>query len=168
MPPDIRAAYEKIQHGLAQMKRGLEQAERGLVAATAAIFDAGGQKLLLTRRADNGRWCLPGGQLEPGESAAEGCARETPQETGLAIRLTRLIGVYSRPHQVAAYPDGHRYQVVALIFAAAVAGGQPRLSAETTAWGWFGPDELDSLDLMEHHRQRLPDIFARQAAAFFS
>ena len=58
--------------------------------------------------------------------------------------------------------------MVALIFAAAVASGQPRLSAETTAWGWFGPDELDSLDLMEHHRQRLPDIFARQAAAFFS
>ena len=139
-----------------------------LLATTAAIFDATGQKLLLTRRADNGRWCLPGGQLEPGESAAEGCAREALEETGLAIRLIRLIGVYSSPHQVAAYPDGHRYQVVALLFAAEVAGGQPQLSDETTAWGWFGPTELDALDIMEHHRQRLPDIFAHQAAAFFT
>jgi len=31
--------------------------------------------LLLPRRSDNGQWCLPGGQLEPGESAAEGCAQ---------------------------------------------------------------------------------------------
>ncbi len=139
-----------------------------LVATTAAIFDASGEKVLLTRRADNGRWCLPGGQLEPGESAAEGCAREALEETGLEIHLTRLIGVYSSPHQVAAYPDGHRYQVVALLFAAQVAGGQPQLSPETTAWGWYGPTELDALDIMEHHRQRLPDIFARRPEAFFT
>jgi 8-oxo-dGTP pyrophosphatase MutT (NUDIX family) len=138
-----------------------------LVATTAAIFDPSGQKVLLTRRADNGRWCLPGGQLEPGESAPEGCAREALEETGLTIRLTRLVGVYSSPHQLVAYPDGHRYQLVALTFAAEVAAGQPDISDETTAWGWFGPGEFDTLDIMEHHRERLADIFARRPEAFF-
>src|SRR5258706_4787856 len=116
-----------------------------LVATTAAIFDAGGEKVLLTRRTDNGRWCLPGGQLEPGESAAEGCAREALEETGLTIRITRLVGVYSSPHMLVAYPDGNRYQLVALTFAAEIAAGQPALSDETTAWGWFGPTDFDSL-----------------------
>ena len=138
-----------------------------IVSTAAAIFDATGQKVLLTRRADNGRWCLPGGQLEPGESAAEGCAREALEETGLAIRITRLVGVYSSPHMLVAYPDGHRYQIVALTFAAEVAAGQPTLSDETTAWGWFAPADFDSLDIMDHHRLRLADIFARQPEAFF-
>jgi len=138
-----------------------------MVGTAAAIFDAAGQKVLLTRRADNGQWCLPGGQLEPGESAAEGCAREALEETGLTIRITRLVGVYSSPHMLVAYPDGNRYQLVALTFAAEVADGQTALSDETTAWGWFGPADFDSLDIMDHHRLRLADIFARQSEAFF-
>jgi ADP-ribose pyrophosphatase YjhB (NUDIX family) len=137
-----------------------------LVGTAAAIFDPTGQKVLLTRRADNGQWCLPGGQLEPGESAAEGCAREALEETGLTIHITRLIGVYSSPHMLVAYPDGHRYQIIALTFAAEVVAGQPTVTNETTAWGWFAPAEFDTLDLMAHHRLRLADVFARQPAAF--
>ena len=137
-----------------------------LVGTAAAIFDPSGEKVLLTRRSDNGQWCLPGGQLEPGESAAEGCAREALEETGLTIRIKRLIGVYSSPHMLVSYPDGHRYQIVALTFAAEVAAGQPGLSNETTAWGWYAPAEFDTLDLMAHHRQRLADVFARQPEAF--
>ncbi len=44
--------------------------------ATAVIFDEAREKVLLTRRADNGRWCLPGGGMDPGESAAETVVRE--------------------------------------------------------------------------------------------
>ncbi|HNB36321.1 MAG TPA: NUDIX domain-containing protein, partial [Anaerolineales bacterium] len=45
------------------------------VGCSAVIFDETRQKVLLTQRADNGRWCLPGGQLEAGESVAEACER---------------------------------------------------------------------------------------------
>ena len=138
-----------------------------MVATACAILDASGQKLLLTRRADNGQWCLPGGRLEPGESAAEGCAREALEETGLTVRITRLIGVYSSPHMLVTYPDGNRWQLVALTFQAEVVAGQPALSDETTAWGWFAPAEFDSLDIMDHHRARLADVFAGQPQAFF-
>ena len=67
-------------------------------SGSAAIFNPTGQKVLLTRRTDNGRWCLPGGAMDPGESAAECCAREVLEETGLIVRVGKLIGVYSTPH----------------------------------------------------------------------
>ena len=51
-------------------------------ACDAVIFDSTGDKVLLTRRTDNGRWCLPGGAMDPGESASECCAREVLEETG--------------------------------------------------------------------------------------
>lgn len=70
------------------------------VGCSATIFDEKREKVLLTRRADNGRWCLPGGRMESGESAAEACEREVLEETGLTVRVTRLVGVYSNPDQL--------------------------------------------------------------------
>jgi 8-oxo-dGTP pyrophosphatase MutT (NUDIX family) len=136
------------------------------VGCSAVIFDPAREKLLLTRRADNGRWCLPGGRMEPGESAAEACAREVQEETGLRVRLTRLIGIYTTPDRVIAYADGNRYQLVSLSFESAVVGGELKLSDETTEFGYFSPAELAALDLMEHHRERIADALTGQQAAF--
>lgn len=72
------------------------------------IFDEAWEKILLTRRDDNGQWCLPGGQMEPGESAAECCEREVLEETGLRVHVRRLIGVFSSPDRLYTYPDGNR------------------------------------------------------------
>ena len=84
----------------------------------AVIFDPTGQCVLLTRRSDNGRWCLPGGAMDPGESAAECCAREVLEETGLVVRVDRLVGVYSTPHRIVEYADGNQRQALTLIFGA--------------------------------------------------
>ena len=54
-------------------------------SSSAVIFDPTRTKLLLTRRTDNGKWCLRGGAMDPGESAPECCAREVLEETGLVI-----------------------------------------------------------------------------------
>jgi ADP-ribose pyrophosphatase YjhB (NUDIX family) len=40
------------------------------VGCNAVIFDLKRQRVLLARRADNGWWCLPGGFMEAGETAA--------------------------------------------------------------------------------------------------
>ena len=69
------------------------------LGCSAAMFDEHG-RILLTRRADNGQWCLPGGGMEPGESAAEACEREVLEETGLSVRVRRLVGVYSHSDQL--------------------------------------------------------------------
>src|SRR5215203_2876265 len=53
-----------------------------MVGCAAVIFESPARnRILLTRRADNGKWCLPGGRMEPGESAIECCEREVFEET---------------------------------------------------------------------------------------
>ena len=133
---------------------------------SAMIFDPTRQKVLLTRRTDNGRWCLPGGGMEPGESAAEACAREVLEETGLEVRVGRLIGVYTTPHRIIEYADGNRIQPVALSFDAQPIGGELGLSDETTEVGYFSLPEIETMDLMEHHYERILDAIAGLDAAF--
>ena len=68
-----------------------------MVGCAAVIFDSRAREMiLLTRRSDNGKWCLPGGRMEPGESASEACAREVLEETGLTVTPTKLVGVYTK------------------------------------------------------------------------
>ena len=59
------------------------------VGASAIIFGRARQNVLLTRRSDNGRWCLPGGGMDPGESVAETYIREVLEETGLEVEVTK-------------------------------------------------------------------------------
>jgi 8-oxo-dGTP pyrophosphatase MutT (NUDIX family) len=92
---------------------------------SAFVLDESVAKVLLTRRTDNGRWCLPGGRMDPGESAAETCVREVLEETGLQVTVVRLIGLYSSPHLIVAYTDGNRRQIVAAHFLVRVVGGTP-------------------------------------------
>ena len=137
--------------------------------ASAIIFDEARKKVLLTRRSDNGRWCLPGGGMDPGESAAETCVREALEETGLEVRVTRLVGIYTTPNLMIEYPDGNRKQPVAFSFEAEITGGELGLSDETTEFGYFpleGPGGIGELDLMEHHRQRILDAAENRESAF--
>lgn len=136
------------------------------VGCSAVIFESGGGRILLTRRADNGRWCLPSGAMDPGESASEACEREVWEETGLHVQVVRLVGVYSSPHRIVTYPDGNRWQVVALHFLAKVTSGALQLSAETTDFGYFSEAEMESMDIIETHRERITDSFASQREAF--
>jgi len=135
--------------------------------ASVLIFDQRREKVLLTRRADNGLWCLPGGGMDPGESAEETCIRETLEETGLHVRVTRLVGVYTSPNITIQYPDGNRTQPVTFSFEAEIVGGELGLSDETTEYGYFPVDQLDAIDLWAHHRQRIQDAVQNTQAAFF-
>ena len=137
------------------------------VGCSAQIADPLGQKVLLTRRTDNGRWCLPGGRLDPGENVAETCAREVLEETGLEVQVNHLIGVYSNPHMLLAYNEQDQYQLISFHFSATVTEGELGLSDETTEVGFFTPAEITELDLMEHHEQRIVDGLAAQKEAFF-
>ncbi len=136
------------------------------VGCSGAVFDQARRRILLTRRADNGRWCLPGGHVEPGETVAEACVREMLEETGLQCRVVRLIGVYSSPGFVLDYGERGRFQVVGLHFEVEPIGGELGLSNETTAVGFFVAEEIAGLNLLEHHRERIADTFAGQTMPF--
>ena len=66
-------------------------------AAAVALFDSGGNILLL-RRKDNDKSTMPGGTLDFGESLADCAIREVREETGLRIRIRGIIGTYTDPH----------------------------------------------------------------------
>lgn len=136
------------------------------IGCSAVIFDETRQKVLLTCRADNGQWCLPGGAMEPGESAAETCGREVWEETGLHVRTGRLIGVYSDPHQLVEYPDGNKVQIVVLNFEVEIIDGELCLSNETTDIGYFTWSEIETMDLIGRHKERIADALKGQEAAF--
>jgi 8-oxo-dGTP pyrophosphatase MutT (NUDIX family) len=134
--------------------------------SAAVIFDERREKVLLTQRSDNGQWCLPGGGLDPGESAAENCVREVREETGLEVRVCRLIGIYTSPHYLIEYPDGKQVQIAAFCFECEITGGELGLSNETLAYGYFSEEEIAGLDLIATHRQRIKDAFTYQEPAY--
>ena len=136
------------------------------VAAAAAIFDSDG-RALLTRRADNGRWCFPGGAAEIGESPSETAVRETFEETGLRVKPVALIGVYDsrRVHRKA-----RAFQHYSLLFAAERTGGEPTVTPEVTEFAWCTEPEALALDLTKSTRPKVPNAFAwydERGAAYF-
>ncbi len=136
------------------------------IGCSAVIFDDR-RRVLLTRRTDNGQWCLPGGAMEAGESVAETCVREIREETGLQVRMVRLIGVYSNRDALVEYPDGNKVQIVVLNFETEVTGGTMGLSDETTGIGYFPMDEIEAMDLLGNHKQRIREALLEQEAAIF-
>ena len=136
------------------------------VGCSAVIFHKNRDKILLTRREDNNQWCLPSGGMEPGESASEACVREVEEETGLQVTINRLIGVYTTPHELIVYQDGNKFQLVALCFEAEIVGGELRLSCETTEYGYFSYQEIQELDLLLNHTQRIKDAYSGEMTTF--
>jgi 8-oxo-dGTP pyrophosphatase MutT (NUDIX family) len=127
------------------------------MGCSAVLFDEARQKVLLTQRTDNGRWCLPGGAMEAGESAAEACEREVWEETGLQVRVKRLLGVYSNPDQLVIYPDGNKAFFVVLNFEVELISGELGLSNETTAFGYYSVQEMESMAMHGEHKARVED-----------
>src|SRR5690349_9037026 len=83
-------------------------------ANSIVVNDAG--ELLLICRSDNGNWSLPGGDMELGESLGQAAIRETLEETGIHIRLTRIGGIYTNPHHVLEYTsDGEVRQEFSVV-----------------------------------------------------
>ena len=153
---------------MAKLIRGERVGRLGKLAigCSASVFDSTQQKMLLVRRADNGRWAVPGGYMEPGESVAEACVREVWEETGLEVHVDQLIAVYSTPHMLLEYPDGNRYQLVVLHFSAKVTGGKLNTSHETTEVRYFSQAEAEGLDVGELDRLRIDDGFTAQSTTF--
>jgi len=135
------------------------------LGCSAAIFDEQG-RVLLTQRKDNGQWCLPSGGVEPGESVAEACEREVLEETGLSVSVKRLVGVYSHPDQLTLYSETDKFQIIALHFEAFITGGELGLSDETIGYGYYTIEEVEKMDMLGRHKERILDTLTNQKEAF--
>ena len=85
-------------------------------------------ELLLVRRCDSGTWELPGGRVDVGESAVEAALRETSEESGLRVRITGLVGLFTDPACVveSATGDEVRQQFVVCFHGRASGAGRVR------------------------------------------
>ena len=95
------------------------------VGADAAIFDERGQ-ILLMQRADDRKWCLPCGWVNPNESPGEAAVREAKEETGFEVEIVELVDVFSRKAGL----DYGPHSMVAVVYLCRIIGGERRLSHE--------------------------------------
>lgn len=117
-------------------------------------------RLLLVKRAIEpylGCWDIPGGFLEADEHPEVGALREVKEETGLAVRLTELFGIY-----MGRYSYGEEeVHCLNVYFLAEVSGGAELPDDDATDLAWFAPDELPKAIAFYHARQVLHDWVQR-------
>ena len=110
--------------------------------------------VILIRRASEpfaGQWALPGGFVEVGETVEEAAAREAAEETGLAVEVARLIGVYSEPERD---PRGHNVSVAFLV---RVLSGELAAATDASEVSVLDPS---SVELAFDHRRIIDDALS--------
>ena len=137
-----------------------------LVPGASAIVADGEGRIVLLRRSDNGRWALPGGVMDIGESIAHAVAREVQEETGLHVEPKRVVGIYTDPGHVFAFDDGEVRQQFSICFACRLVGGEIRPSSESTEVRFFAPADIDDLNAHPSIRLRIDDYLKGECAAF--
>ena len=118
------------------------------VGINVAVFQD--NRILLTKRNDFEVWCMPGGKVESGETVVEAALRETYEETGLEVKLTGLVGVYSMPKSKA-------WCNLIVSFTAYPRGGNLKLQeSEVQEIRFFNVDDIPQ-ELLWGQRQRIKD-----------
>lgn len=124
-----------------------------LLAADALIqlVDHPGKPIVLIERANIPYgWAIPGGFVDIGETLEQAAVREAREETGLEVRLTALLGIYSNPAR-----DTRGHTVTAVYVAEAA--GMPKADDDAKNAGIFSLDALPA-PLAFDHAQVLEDF----------
>ena len=122
----------------------------------ALVVDDRQRCLVLKRSAASknnaGKWDLPGGKCDPGESLSEALCREVLEETGLHVTLSRVVGATQAelPERIVAY----------MLLEATPAGTAVKLSDEHDDCQWCPRGQLPKLDVPEQFRKLLQSYAA--------
>lgn len=108
------------------------------------IIDEKG-RVLLEKRTDNGKYCLPGGSINFDETVLEGLKREIREETDIEIKEARLMMINSGKKQELVYPNGDVTDYVDLIFVSYVRSDEIHMritDGESSLLKFYSFDEL--------------------------
>lgn len=108
----------------------------------ALVRDRDGRLLVVLRDQEpaRGTWSLPGGRVDPGETAEQACVREVHEETGLVVAVRRHVGTVERDG-----PGGTTYVIDD--YACDVLGGELRAGTDAAAVDWVDDEQLHELTL---------------------
>lgn len=125
-------------------------------AVNAVILNAE-REVLLTRRSKSvrepGKWCLPGGHVEWGESWEPALRREVSEEVGIVVKRHELVGIYSDPSlTVTAAPvrEGYHAQFVVALYLVTEYEESIAPNEEVDDWDWFTEENLPEPMLKSH------------------
>ena len=109
-------------------------------------------KILLVQRRDNGMWALPGGFIDPGETALLAAIRETYEETGVTIDAADGKVVYSGP-VADQRSTAHAWADTTAVLWRPEVQQTSRLSHESNAVNWFDLRDVRSMILHGSHQK---------------
>ncbi|GAA2047295.1 NUDIX domain-containing protein [Catenulispora yoronensis] len=151
-PDFILALREKIGHD-----------ELWLPGVTGLVVDDR-RRILTVRRADDDSWTLITGILDPGEQPAHGIRREVLEETGVRVRVERLLSVEAEPSKT--FPNGDRAVFLDTTFLCSAVGGRARVNDdESRDVRWFARADLPPLP--KRHSEVLERFFDGASEPWF-
>lgn len=128
-----------------------------IVAAGALVTNDEGD-ILLVNNPHRG-WEFPGGQIENGEDLIEGITREVFEESGIKIKVDRLVGVYSNTKSYLGWDNKTIVPTKVIFdFLATAIGGDLKCSEESIEVGWFSKDLVLSMIREPWIRDRAMDM----------
>lgn len=140
---EIAAAHLAVSTEQVEAVFALEQGyPTPKVDVRAVVFQEG--KILLVRETSDGRWSLPGGWADDGETPAEMAVREVREETGYHVHPVKLLAVYDKARHD---PRPDIRSVYKLFIRCELTGGQAATSLETSAVEFFARDRLPVLSI---------------------
>ncbi len=122
-----------------------------LVFAGGCIFNEVGE-ILLQRRGDSNKWGFPGGAVELGETPEMAAIREAKEETGLDVKVSDLIGIYTDTEMM--YPNGDLAHSICITYVLERIGGELRI------------DNVETLELKYFSLDNTPELFCKQHEEF--
>jgi mutator protein MutT len=118
-------------------------------------------KVLLIRRGKEplrGRWVVPGGTVELGETLEQALVREMKEETDLVIAPVEMLTIFERIQR----DDGEvSYHYVIVDYLCRYEGGEARAGSDAEALAWAGRDELLHYDLPAKAFEVIEQAFER-------
>ena len=129
-----------------------------LVGVGAVVIREG--KILLVRHAvppGIGKWSVPGGLVEVGETLSQACVRETEEETGIKSEVLELINVFDIIDRDDDAKTKYHYVLVA--FLAKPVGGTEKMNGECTDMKWVTHTEAKTMDLTRTAKRTLDELF---------